>query len=372
MNIHEKNAHSGAVAPSSGTRWSALARALFGQQDRRRREMGAKTLCLSGGMAAIAAAVLLTHTPDVVAQKVPTIRVGWTIPAEDSKYWLKQRPDRFPDLGTRYNIEWVQFQGTAPMVQAMIAGALDCSTQGALSLANGYLEAGLKTYVVAQHLGTGSGSFAPYWAVLEKSDIHKGADLKGKIVGINVIGSGLFGPLALYLKQAGLDPRRDIKLVETGFAGAEDALRTGRVDAVILNQPFAARAEATGGIRKLFTLNEVIPTTVEIVEACSKAFVDAKPDLAKLYVRDLTTAMNMAMADRDETIKVASEVTTAPVKVLDTFYFIPGRDFRRTPGAEPEFDVLQNVLNLYHEAGMIRSTIDAQVFRNPSIVAPLK
>lgn len=324
------------------------------------------------GIAIMAAATLLAHAPRAEAQNVPTIRVGWTIPAEDSKYWLKQRPDRFPNLGKRYNIQWVQFQGTAPMVQAMIAGALDCSTQGALSLANGYLEAGLETYVVSQHLGTGSGSFAPYWAVLEKSDIRKGADLKGKTVGINVIGSGLFGPLALYLKQAGLDPRRDIRLVETGFAGAEDALRAGRVDAVILNQPFAARAEAAGGIRKLFTINEVIPTTVEIIEACSKTFVDAKPELAELYVRDLTAAMDMAMANRDETIKVASEITTAPAAVLGTFYLVTGRDFRRTPGAKPEFDVLQNVLNVYHEAGMIRSTIDAGVFRHPSIVAPLK
>lgn len=349
-----------------------ITRALSGRRERRGHRRSVKAICLSGGIAAMAAATLLAHAPQAVAQKVPTIRVGWTIPAEDSKYLLKQRPDRFPNLGTRYNIQWVQFQGTAPMIQAMIAGALDCSTQGALSLANGYLEAGLRTYVVAQHLGTGSGSFAPYWAVLEKSDIRKGADLKGKTVGINVIGSGLYGPLALYLKQAGLDPRRDIRLVETGFAGAEDALRAGRVDAVILNQPFAARAEATGGIRTLFNINEVIPTTVEIVEACSKAFVDATPELAELYVRDLTMAMDMAIADRDETIKVASEVTTAPVGVLNTFYLITGRDFRRTSGAEPEFDVIQSVFNLYHEAGMIRSTIDATVFRHPSIVAPLK
>ncbi len=66
-----------------------------------------------------------------------SIRVGWTIPAEEAKYWMMRRPEQFPDLGKAYKAEWTQFQGTAPMVQAMVAGALDCSTQGVLSLAQG-------------------------------------------------------------------------------------------------------------------------------------------------------------------------------------------------------------------------------------------
>ena len=61
-----------------------------------------------------------------------TIRVGWTIPAEESKYWMMRRPAEFPDLGKTYNIEWTQFQGTAPMTQALAAGALDCATQAPL------------------------------------------------------------------------------------------------------------------------------------------------------------------------------------------------------------------------------------------------
>ena len=39
-----------------------------------------------------------------------TIRVGWTIPAEESKYWMMRRPAEFPDLGKTYNIEWTQFR----------------------------------------------------------------------------------------------------------------------------------------------------------------------------------------------------------------------------------------------------------------------
>src|SRR5215813_4538710 len=102
---------------------------------------------------ALAAATSLVGLSSAFAQQPQTIRVGWTIPAEEAKYWMMRRPDKFPALGKDYKIEWVQFQGTAPMVQAMAAGALDCSTQGVLSMAQGAISANLETYVVAQHLG---------------------------------------------------------------------------------------------------------------------------------------------------------------------------------------------------------------------------
>src|ERR1700760_5144765 len=86
-------------------------------------------------LAAVAVAALGTSAGPSYAQQ--TIRVGWTIPAEESKYWMMKRPAEFPDLGKVYNVEWTQFQGTAPMTQALAAGALDCATQAPLSLANG-------------------------------------------------------------------------------------------------------------------------------------------------------------------------------------------------------------------------------------------
>src|SRR3954463_13554782 len=68
-------------------------------------------------LAAWAAIALATSAGPTLAQQ--NIRVGWTIPAEESKYWMMKRPTEFPDLGKTYNIEWTQFQGTAPMTQAL-------------------------------------------------------------------------------------------------------------------------------------------------------------------------------------------------------------------------------------------------------------
>jgi ABC-type nitrate/sulfonate/bicarbonate transport system substrate-binding protein len=303
-----------------------------------------------------------------VAQQ--TIRVGWTIPAEESKYWMMRRPAEFPDLGKTYNIEWTQFQGTAPMTQALAAGALDCATQAPLSLANGVVGGNLKAYIVAQHVFEKPGGFSVYWAVKDDSPIKTIADLKGKTVGINVIGGGTYGPFAMLLQKNGVDPKKDIKLVEVGFAVSEEALRQGRVDAVNMNQPFAARAEAKGGTRKLFSLSEAMPYIVHILEACRADFVDKNPDLVKAYVRDITSGMKKALANREETLKVVSEVLKAPIPVLDT-YLLKDNDFARDPGAAPNFDAIQKMFDIYAATGMLPK-IDVAQFKHPGIVAPLQ
>jgi len=304
-----------------------------------------------------------------LAQSVPVIRVGWTIPSEEAKYWMMKRPEAFPDLGKTYRIEWTQFQGTAPMVQAMISNALDCSSQAPLSLGQGAVNGQLSAYVVAQLAGESAQSFSVYWGVLEDSPIKTVADLKGKTLGVNVYGSGVHGAMTLILKKSGLDAAKDVKLVETGFPGSEPALRGGRVDAAVFVQPFAARAEAKGGIRKLFSLQSLRPNTVHVVEVCKKEFADQQPGLVKAYVRDLTKAMQMAIAQREESVKVVAEVTRAPAATLEP-YLMRANDFARPADARPDFAAIQAMFDQYTELGLLTQPLKIERFRRDDLTAP--
>ena len=69
------------------------------------------------------------------AQDIPTIRVGWTIPAEEAKYWMMRRPQEFPDLGKAYKIEWSPeaFRASAVLER----GAGYCVTKAVLLTAAG-------------------------------------------------------------------------------------------------------------------------------------------------------------------------------------------------------------------------------------------
>ena len=139
----------------------------------------------------------------------------------------------------------------------------------------------------------------------------------------------------------------------------------------MLNQPFAARAEAKGGLRKLFSIADQQPNMVHILEVCRKEFVDKNPELVKSYVRDITAGMGKAQANRAETLKVVSEVTKAPVEVLDTF-LLKSTDFAREDGAKPNFEGIQALFNVYSETGMIKEKLDIARFKHASIVAPLQ
>jgi ABC-type nitrate/sulfonate/bicarbonate transport system substrate-binding protein len=304
------------------------------------------------------------------AEDLPTIRVGWTIPAEEAKYTMMRRPGEFPGLGKTYKVEWSQFQGTSAISQALAAGALDCGSQGVLPVAQGTATGTLDVAIVAQHVNEKPGSFSVYWAVKDDSPIKTLADLKGKTIGINVIKGGTQAPLDLALRRAGLDPDRDVKLVEVSFPLAEDALRSGRIDAVNMNQPFAARAEAKGGLRKIFSVSEALPNMVHILEACRKDFLAKQPELARMYVRDLTLGSRKALADRDQTLKVVSEVMKVPVPVLDT-YLLKSNDFDRPVGDGPNFPAIQSMFDLFAETGLVAKKIDVNTLRNDRIVAPL-
>ncbi len=322
----------------------------------------------AGALTALAAGAA---SRPAAAQEIPTIRVGFTIPAEEAKYTMMRRPAEFPDIGKAYRIEWSQFQGTSAISQALAAGAIDCGTQGVLPIAQGTIAGSLSVDIVAQHVGEKPGSFSVYWAVKEDSPIKSVADLKGKTVGISIINGGTQGPFNLLLRKAGLDPEKDIKLVEVTFPLAEDALRQGRVDAVNMNQPFAARAEAKGGIRKLFTLSEALPNIVHILEACRKDFVQKSPDLARRYVKDLTLGMKKALANRDQTMQVVSEIMRVPVPVLDT-YLLKDNDFARRADASPDFPAIQAMLDTYYDTGLISKKLVATDFRDPKVLAPIE
>src|SRR5271155_2737463 len=99
------------------------------------------------------------------AQSVPTIRVGWTVPAEEAKWLIMKRPELFPNYGKKYKIEWFQFQGTPPMSQALLAKAVECATQAPISFGKAVGEGELQGYILGSLAQEKKGFFAVLWAV---------------------------------------------------------------------------------------------------------------------------------------------------------------------------------------------------------------
>jgi len=321
--------------------------------------------------ATLAAIGALMVVAPAMAADIPELNVGWTIPAEEAKYLMMKRPELFPDLGKKYTIKWIQFQGTSPMAQALRANVTDCSTMAPVPLALGFIESGLKAYIVAQHVYEKKGFFTVYWAVKKDSPIKSAADLKGKVLGVNTYGSGTYFNLVLWLQKNGIDTKKDVKFVEVGFPPMADAIRSGRVDLGTMNQPFALLSQEKGDLRELASQTEVQTPQVQIFESCSKKYTDAHPEVVKDYVRDLQRAMEIVQTNRKLAVAVSSEVTRAPVALLDK-YLLTDKDFARDKDMKPNLDSIQKTWDLYYKAGFLSRPLKIDDFVRKDIIAPIK
>jgi sulfonate transport system substrate-binding protein len=293
------------------------------------------------------------------AQTPQTIRVGWTVPAEEAKWLIMKRPELFPNHGKVYQIEWSQFQGTPPMSQALMAAAVDCATQAPISFGQAAAEGNFQGYILGSLAQEREDHFSVLWAVKKGSSIKSAADLKGKTVASTAFGGGIYYFMLLWMKQHGIDPEKDIRLTEIGFPLVEDALKAGRADAGPFAQPFASRAFERDSIEKLFAISEVQSPLTDTFEACRKEFVDAHPAAIKAYMDDFKAATRYAFAHPDEAKKVTAEVTKIDFATLDK-YLLSDKDFYRDPNGTPDFAAIQKTWDLFFENGYLKKhlTVD--------------
>jgi sulfonate transport system substrate-binding protein len=315
---------------------------------------GFSRLCWLLAIALTIAAGLEAPTP-AHAQNLPTLRVGSTFPGEEPKWLIVKKPELFKNVNHAYKIQWSVFQGTPPISQALVANAIDCGTQAPISMANA-ITGGLQGYILGALVDEQPGYFSVFWGVRSDSGIKSAADLKGKTVASTVFGGGIYYHMRLWLKQRGIDPDKDIKLVEIPFPLVEEALRSGRVDAGPFAQPWGTAALSKGGVSKLFAISEVQSPLVNVFEVCRKDFTDQNTAVIKAYMEDYKDAMAYALSHPDETRHVVSEVTKIPFDVLKGF-LLTKDDFYRPPTGRPNFAAIQKTWDIFLDEGAIKSPL---------------
>ncbi len=304
------------------------------------------------------AAALASLAATVSAQSIPNIKVAFNAPGDEAKLLMRQRPELFPAIGRDYKIDWVQLQGTATVSQALIVGTADCGINAPLTLAQAIVGANLEPVLIGATNGESPQSFTSYWVVKEDSPIRSVKELKGKTVAVNTIGSQMHAFGRIWLKLNGLDPDHDVRFAEIPFPLAETALRQGRVDAIVLVQPFASKAEKTGGLRKLGALRDVQPNLLNLIEVCRKGFVDKQPNVAAQYAKDFAAASKRFSDDHAASITLISDTLKVPKPALESFMFT-ANDFQRYPDGVIDIAVVQQSFDLFYANGLLEKKLDA-------------
>jgi NitT/TauT family transport system substrate-binding protein len=201
----------------------------------------------------------------------------------------------------------------ATSVMALLSGELNMIQGAAPAVVQSNLRGFGTVYVAAGYVGF------EYW-LMSQRDIKSAEQLKGGLLGV----SGLTGASAtatqLVLRKLGLVPGKDTSVIVIG--GTPErliALRTGKIQATLLNPPttFVAQREGFNVLADLGTLpfqNNGVVTT--------RKFINEKPEVVRRYVKSQIEAVHLMKSERATGLKVLAKYMggTSDQELLEKSY----------------------------------------------------
>ncbi|HKA34314.1 MAG TPA: ABC transporter substrate-binding protein [Candidatus Binatia bacterium] len=143
------------------------------------------------------------------------------------------------NLFAKYNLvpETIYISGGSINLQALISGNLDLSQLTAAAGVAANLEGADIVYIAC---------FVDKltYQLVTRPEIKTTADLKGKKLGISRFGSAADFGLRVMLRRLGIDPARDVTILQIGEEPARSAaVQAGNIDGTVMNAPFGTQAQ---------------------------------------------------------------------------------------------------------------------------------
>ncbi|GAA1469183.1 hypothetical protein GCM10017607_18450 [Microbacterium thalassium] len=192
--------------------------------------------------------------------------------------------------------------------------------------------------------------------IAEGTDITRPADLEGKTVAVNAVGSGPYvGVMANYLADGGAPD--GINWVVMNLNEQIPALEDGQVDAIIASEPFRAAAADAGFVAAFNAYRapgiDVIPAEfTDAVLVASTEYLTNNPDIAEAMRNAMIDANEYAQNNPDAVRALLVQELDLDQAVADTIY-LPG--FR----GEVEPADVQAMADAMLEMGLIANEPDA-------------
>jgi NitT/TauT family transport system substrate-binding protein len=253
-------------------------------------------------------------------------------------------------------------RGTPEAATLLAAGQADMATLSppvfAVSVLKNIVPGGMT--IVSDNFQDGRPGYAQNtFFVLDDSPIRSSRDLKGRKVAINAFGSSVDLALRVKLKKDGIDPRRDLTIVEVAFPNQGAAIREKRVDCGILLQPFMSIEGRKGGLRPLFTGGDALGPFSVIFQVATNAFLKKSPDAVKAFLADYVHGLQWLYdpANRTQVIEMTAAFTKSPADLIDS-YFVTERDYYRDRNGCVGVATIQAPIDAMHSEGLIDRRVD--------------
>jgi sulfonate transport system substrate-binding protein len=320
-----------------------------------------RTLLQAGAAASVAR--FASHAP---AQARTRLRVGYLhTPAVDGQIWLGQESGTWARHGL--DLELSQFTTGLELFQAMIGGSIDVLSTGA---------------VISNFPARGQGKvflfndieYATAQLWVRDDAIKTVADLKGKQISTTT-GTTAHVFLDKALRSAGLDPAKDVQIVNQRMAEAVTSFISGAVPAVALWVPFDATVKKQlPHARKIADASAFFPQAA-IVDgwAARNDYYDAnKPVLARLIAAwaEVNDAMLANFDHAAETLQKTQykEIPLADFKESMKFSkYYTAAEWRARIADGTVTKWLQDVTDFFAKVGNIAKPVPASTYFDPQL-----
>ncbi|MET8052122.1 MULTISPECIES: ABC transporter substrate-binding protein [unclassified Streptosporangium] len=179
------------------------------------------------------------------------------------------------------DVETINADGSVAAIQAVASGSADITAADA-----GSILAAVEKGVPVKAIGGLVQNWPWVMAVKPGSGIKSGADLKGKKIGVISLASGSSPYARGYVREAGLDPEKDVELLPVGVgAQAASAISSGQVDALALYTQAYATIENSGVTYEYLPNPDMFQGIRSITFAVRKDAFDEKKDVLTRFLR---------------------------------------------------------------------------------------
>jgi NitT/TauT family transport system substrate-binding protein len=193
-----------------------------------------------------------------------------------------------------YEVEVLPVGASLQALQQMVAGNAELAQLNSSVVIQANVVNGIPARVVMNN-----GVIDWSLSVLAEGPVKSVQDLKGKTIGVFSLATGGIAFMKAYLRQNGMDPDKDVKLVAVGLgAPPVEALRTNKVQALL----FWASAQATfenAGLKLNYLRGADWRTFPDFTLSTLQKTIDADPAMVEAIARGAAKASVFAFASPD-------------------------------------------------------------------------
>ena len=283
------------------------------------------------------AGVCAPRTPFAQEKKLERLRVGGgSASAAQMSIWFAKEGGYYEKQGL--NVEVISIPGSSLAIQAMLSGELPIIQAGGAGPIQAALS-GTDTVILATIVKKFN------WWIYGQANVARMEDLKGKIFGVTRFGTQSDLASRIALRKAGLDPDRDVTIVQTGGPSETvTAMAAGRVQAAAISPPATLQAKRLKlkGLMDLTTLDTEYHVNGVVT---TRRYLKANEDIARRFLRAYIEGAVRGMKDKAFAMKsMGKYFRTDDKEVLDETYELSIRNgFNVPPYPAGVSDLLQDL-----------------------------